>query len=89
MKVNVVDGEPQIVAEARSSNGQWKPLRQFIEEEVEESFSELIRGNVITATRYFHQRVKMMINKIKGSNGAVNIECPGLDYQTTDYAKIK
>lgn len=30
-----------------------------------------------------------MIQKIKNSNGSLNIECPGLDYKTTSYAKIK
>lgn len=45
------------------------------------------RGKMVD--NYVIEYTKMMINKIKGSNGAVNIECPGLDYQTTDYAKIK
>ena len=35
----------------------YKPVKQFIVEEVEESLHELIRGNVLTVTRYYHQRV--------------------------------
>ena len=37
---------------------------QFIKEDVKESLQELIRGNVVSATRYFHHRVKSFINKI-------------------------
>ena len=42
----------------------WKPLKQFIEEDVDESLHELIRGNVLTATRYFEHRVKNFMSKI-------------------------
>lgn len=38
---------------------------------------------------YVYEYKKIMISKIKNSNGALNIECPGLDYKTTSYAKIK
>ena len=52
------------VVKARSIGGEWKPIKQFIEEDVEESIHELIRGNVITATRYFEHRVKNFMSKI-------------------------
>ena len=64
MRIEVVDGEPQVFTEARSANGEWKPINQFIDEEVEESHHSLIRGNVMTATRYFQHRVKAMISKV-------------------------
>ena len=64
IKVAPKDGVPTPEIEARSAGGAWKPIKQFIAEDVEESNHELIRGNVLTATRYFHQRVKLFINKI-------------------------
>ena len=39
-------------------------MRQFLEEDIEESKHELIRGNVVMATRYLHQRVKAFISKV-------------------------
>ena len=57
-------GETVYQYEARSGNGEWKPLEQFIKEDVEESYHELIRGNVLTATRYFHQRVTQFLKTI-------------------------
>ena len=56
------DQEP--IIEVRTVDGNWKPLMQFIKEDVKESLQELIRGNVVSATRYFHHRVKTFINKI-------------------------
>ena len=56
------DQEPFI--EVKTVDGNWKPLMQFIKEDVKESLQELIRGNVVSATRYFHHRVKSFINKI-------------------------
>ena len=59
-----IDGRQTFVYEARTVNGDWKPLKQFIQEDVEVSFHELIRGNVITATRFFHHRVQQFLSKI-------------------------
>ena len=39
-------------------------MKKFIEEDVDESLHELIRGNVLTATRYFQHRVKKFISKV-------------------------
>ena len=58
------DGEMVYQYEARSGDGEWKPLEQFVQEDVEESYHELIRGNVLTATRYFHQRVTQFLKTI-------------------------
>ena len=59
-----IDNRYQLCYEAKVENGEWKPLQRFIQEDVEESHHELIRRNVVTATRYFHQRVKMFFGKI-------------------------
>ena len=59
-----IDGRQTYVYEARTANGEWKPLKQFIQEDVEVSFHELIRGNVLTATRFFQHRVQQFLSKI-------------------------
>ena len=63
-KCEEVDNKWSYTIEARTISGSWKPLKQFLDEDVEESKHELVRGNVVTATRYFHQRVKSFISKI-------------------------
>ena len=50
-----VDGIPKVSVEVKTATGDWKPLRQFLEEDIDESKHELIRGNVVMATRYLHQ----------------------------------
>ena len=45
------------------------------------------RGKIVD--NYVIEYTKMMVDKIKKSDGALNIECPQLDYKTTKYAKIK
>ena len=49
---------------ARKKGGDWKLLKQFLEEDVDESLHELIRGNVLTATRYFQHRLKSFIKNV-------------------------
>merc|ERR1712105_520437 len=57
------------------TDNDYKPIKQFIEENVEESLHELIRGNVLTATRYFQQRVMHFIEKIAmGSNNPMHVK---------------
>ena len=51
MKVEQTEGQWNVVPEVRTSKGDWKPLDQFIKEDVDESLHELIRGNVVMATR--------------------------------------
>ena len=70
VEVVVRDGQPDYEYQARKRDGEWKPLRQFIEEDVEVSFHELIRGNVLTATRYFQHRVQHFIRKIMMAESA-------------------
>ena len=53
----------------------YKPIKEFLEEDVEESLHELIRGNVLTATRYFQQRVKHFIKHIAmGANNPMHVK---------------
>ena len=54
----------KVSIEARQQGTDWKPLMQFIKEDMDESEHDLIRGNVITATRYYHHRVKAFISNI-------------------------
>ena len=61
---NSSDISQEPIIKVHSSDGTWKPLMQFIQEDIEESSHELIRGNVVPATRYFHSRVSRFINKI-------------------------
>ena len=62
--VKMIDGRWQQVIEGKSSNGDWKPITKFIEEDVNKSHHELIRGNVVQATRFFDNRVKCFLRDI-------------------------
>ena len=59
-----VEGLPKMLVEVKTSSGDWKPLEEFLSDDVRDSKHELIRGNVVMATRYFHHRVKSFISKI-------------------------
>ena len=59
-----VNGLPKTLVEVKTAKGVWKPLREFLDDDVADSKHELIRGNVVMATRYFHHRVKSFISKI-------------------------
>ena len=54
----------QVIHARRSKKDKWKPLKDFLKEDIDESHHELIRGNVVTATRYFDQRVKSFLRDI-------------------------
>ena len=61
--------------EGKPKGQDWKPIQQFIKEDVGESLHELIRGNVLTATRYFQHKVKNFINKVvMGKNNPMNVK---------------
>ena len=50
-------------------------MRQYIEEEMDSSLHDLIRGNVLLATRYFNQRVKKFFQTIvMGRNNPMNVD---------------
>ena len=68
-------GRNETVTEARLPSGEWIPLMDFLKDHVSESLHELIRGNVVMATRYFHHRVKTFIRTIvMGDNNPMNVE---------------
>ena len=58
------EGHWKQIIEGKTSNGKWKPLEEFLLDEVDESQHELIRCNVVTATRYFDHRVKCFLRDI-------------------------
>ena len=62
--VEKVDGHWKQTIEGKTNDGKWKPLKEFLTEEVDESQHELIRCNVVTATRYFDHRVKCFLRDI-------------------------
>ena len=50
-------------------------LKQYLDEILETSLHELIRGNVLLATRYFNQRVKHFMSKIvMGANNPMSVK---------------
>ena len=78
MKYEVIkDGGGNWVTEvkARKSNCDWKPIKSFILEDVEDSLHELVRGNVLTATRYYQQRLLAFISKVvMGKNNPMRVK---------------
>ena len=56
--------EYTIEIEGKTKKGKWEPLRQFLEENIEESLHTLIQWNVMAATQFFNQRVKAFITNI-------------------------
>ena len=52
-----------------------KDIHQYLEEEVQSSLHEMIRGNVLLATRYFNDRVKKFMDLIvMGDNNPMMVE---------------
>ena len=71
----IEDGYLKTNIRARAKGKEWKPIKQFMEENLEESLHELVRGNVLTATRYFEHRVKQFINKVMmGKNNPMHVK---------------
>ena len=61
--------------EVQLQDGRTKTLEQFLQEDADESIHELIRNNVLTATRNFVQRVKCFKRDIMmGINNPMRIE---------------
>ena len=58
------EGHWKQIIEGKTNDGKWKPLDEFLDDEVDESLHELIRCNVVTATRYFDHRVKCFLRDI-------------------------
>ena len=69
------EGNWDTVVEGRTTKGEWKPIKNFIKEDVQESLHELLRGNVITAARYYQHRVKNFISKVMmGKSNPMNVK---------------
>ena len=57
------------------ADGTLKPLKTFLEEDIDESLHEMIRTNVLTATRNFHHRVIAFRNEIiMGKNSPLHVK---------------
>ena len=66
------DGNPRTaiyVEYKRNGEIQTYPLKQFLEEHIDESLHECIRGNVLLATRYFNHRVQAFMKTIAMGGG--------------------
>ena len=56
-------------------NEERKPLEKFLEENIDESLHEMIRTNVLTATRTFHKRVVEFRDQILfGANNPMSVK---------------
>ena len=75
LKKDSEDNWDNVIEARKSITDDYKPIKQFIEEEVQESLHELIRENVLKATRYYQQRVKHFITKVTmGKNNPMNVK---------------
>ena len=61
---DTVGNEKTLIGVQRGINFEWISLDQFIEKEMEESIHEILRRNVVTATRNYQHRVKAFIKEI-------------------------
>ena len=55
LKKDNEDNWDNIVEARKSKEESYKPIKQFIKEDVEESIHELSRENVLKATKYYQQ----------------------------------
>ena len=69
-----VDDNGMMETRVKNGDGTSKTLEEFLAEDIDESLHEMIRTNVISATRNFHHRVVKFRNKILlGRNNPMNI----------------
>ena len=45
-------------------NGDWIPLEEYMNTDIDQGIHEILRKNVVTATRNYQQRVKAVMDKI-------------------------
>merc|ERR1711888_467551 len=58
-----------------TQDGQSKPLKLFLQEDIDDSLHEMIRTNVMNATRNFHQRVNAFKTEIiMGKNNPMHVK---------------
>ena len=70
-----VNEEGVTVTTVIDKDGKSKLLDEFLSEDIDESHHELIRSNVLTATRNFHHRVVEFRNEVMmGRNNAMNVK---------------
>ena len=70
-----VDGNGMMETRVRDKDGNSKVLEKFLSEDIDESLHEMIRTNVLSATRNFHHRVVKFRNEILfGRNNPMNIK---------------
>ena len=59
----------------KTQDGQCKPLKLFLQEDIDDSLHEMIRTNVMNATRNFHQRVNAFKTEIiMGKNNPMHVK---------------
>ena len=58
------EDHPTTAIKARHKEQEWIPIEEFLKDHLNEDLRLLIAGNVITATRYFQDRVKKFITQI-------------------------
>ena len=72
------DGYPRTaIYVEHNGNGkiQTDPLEKYLQEQIDESLHEFIRGNVLLATRYFNHRVKaFMTNIVMGGGNPMMVD---------------
>ena len=56
--------EETLVNVKREDKDIWIPLEEYLENEVDETVHEILRRNVVTATRNYNQRVKSFVKEI-------------------------
>ena len=72
------DGYPRTaiyVEHSKNESIQTDPLEKYLQEHIDESLHEFIRGNVLLATRYFNHRVKaFMTNIVMGGGNPMMVD---------------
>ena len=58
------ENEETLVGVEKNNVMCWLPLKEYIQEEMDESVHEILRRNVVTATRNYQHRVKAFIKEI-------------------------
>ena len=75
LKRNEEDNWDTIVEARKNNVDNYKPIKVFIQDDIDETLHELVRDNVMTATRYFQHRVKQFIRTIMmGKNNPMYVK---------------
>jgi hypothetical protein len=60
----IIDNDQVEMYEILSSSGQWITLESYLEKEMDETLHEVLRRNVVTATRNYQARVQALMQEI-------------------------